>query len=68
MRKYLIFQNKNWEQLLGIIDAFRRHTSFEGDSVYEDIPLYNTHVSVDYTGAGGDFAAWVRGHEHKNIV
>ena len=45
---------------MGIINAFRHHTSYHSD---EDVFL-----SVDYTGRGGEFIAWVGGHWHKDII
>ena len=57
----------NRSQVLGLIDAFRKHTAYEGTATYEDRPLYNTTISADFTGAGGDFAVWVGGHTHRNI-
>lgn len=54
----------NFKMIYGIIDAFRRHKAFEGESHYEDIPHYDAKISVDYTGRGGDFAIWVSGHSH----
>ena len=34
---------------------------------YEDIIGYDATISVDFTGKGGDFAAWVGGHTHKDM-
>lgn len=57
----------NRSLLLGIIDAFRKHTSFEGATDYPEKPGYSAKVSVDFTGAGGNFAAWVGGHYHQGV-
>ena len=57
----------NRELILGIIDAFRKHTDFTGSTAYQEIPLYSAAISVDFTGRGGDFAAWVGGHSHRNL-
>ena len=54
----------NFKMIYSIIDAFRRHKSFNGSSSYEDIPHYNAEISVDYTNRGGNFAIWVSGHSH----
>lgn len=57
----------NADLLLGIIDAFRKHTAYQGSAHYEDITGYDATISVDFTGKGGDFAAWVGGHTHKDM-
>jgi len=56
----------NRDLVLGLIDAFRKHTAFEGTSSCSK-PLYNASVSADFTGAGGNFAVWVGGHTHRNL-
>jgi len=56
----------NQELVLGILDAFRRHTAYKAATCYEDVAGYDAAVSVDFTGKGGDFAAWVGGHTHKD--
>lgn len=56
----------NQELVLGIIDAFRRHTAYRAETCYEDITGYDAAISVDFTGKGGDFAAWVGGHIHRD--
>ena len=57
----------NADLLLGIINAFRKHTVFRGNNCYENITGYDAEVSVDFTGKGGDFAVWVGGHTHKDM-
>lgn len=58
----------NTDLLLGIINAFRKHTAFAGSTHYEALAGYDASVSVDFTGKGGDFAIWVGGHWHKDLV
>ena len=57
----------NRELVLGLIDAFRKHTSFEGFTEYAKIPLYNAWIKGDFTGGGGDFAVWAGGHTHRDL-
>ena len=52
--------------ILGVLNAFRNHTSFSGEHL-EDDAVFNVRVNVDYTGRGGDFTAWVSGHTHRDI-
>lgn len=56
----------NVELLLGIINAFRKHTAYQAKCRYEDICGFDAELDVDYTGKGGDFAVWVGGHVHKD--
>ena len=56
----------NQELVLGIINAFRKHTAYCGSTCYEDVAGYDAKVEVDFTGKGGDFAAWVGGHTHRD--
>ena len=56
----------NQELLLEIINAFRKHTAYRGSTRYADITDYDACVEVDFTGQGGDFAAWVGGHTHRD--
>ncbi len=56
----------NREIVLGLIDAFRKHTVYEGRSDCTD-PAYNASVCADFTGRGGDFAVWVGGHTHRDM-
>lgn len=46
--------------ILGIIDAFKKHRPYVSN---EGVVL-----SVDYTGKGGEFIAWVGGHWHKDLI
>lgn len=57
----------NQALMLGIINAFRKHTSFRGSSCYENLAGYDAQVDVDFAGKGGDFAIWVGGHTHKDM-
>lgn len=57
----------NRELVLGLIDAFRKHTVYEGTSDCAE-PEYNASVRADFTGRGGDFAVWVGGHTHRDMV
>jgi len=52
--------------ILGIINAFRNHTSYAGSCEHAD-PAFNASVSVDYTGRGGNFTAWISGHTHLDL-
>jgi len=56
----------NRELILGVIDAFRRHTAYEAGTHYADVAGYDARVAVDFTGKGGDFAVWVGGHTHRS--
>ena len=56
----------NQELVLEIINAFRKHTAYCGSTCYEDVTGYDAQVEVDFTGRGGDFAAWVGGHTHRD--
>ena len=58
----------NEDMVLGIIDAFRKHTAYKGNSHYDTILGYDAQIEADFTGKGGDFAAWVGGHWHKDDV
>ncbi len=61
----------NYTMLVEIINAFKKHTSYEGDTKYEgEQAHYCANISVDYTGRGGNFAVWVGGHSHcdKDMV
>ena len=35
---------------------------------FDDEPFCNAEVSVDYTRKGGNFIAWLGGHEHQDII
>ncbi len=55
----------NFELIIEILKAFKAHTAFEGDSVFEENRAhYNAKIAVDFTGRGGNFAVWVGGHTH----
>ena len=56
----------NQELVLGLINAFRKHTAYKESSHYDHITGYNAEVEADFTGKGGDFAAWVGGHIHRD--
>ena len=59
----------NFEIVCGIINAFRHHTSFNCEKHFEkEISHYDAKISVDFTGKGGNFAVWVSGHVHKDMV
>jgi len=58
----------NHELIRGVIDAFRKHTCYEGKTECEEMPAFSAKVSVDFTDGGGDFALWLGGHTHKDIV
>jgi hypothetical protein len=54
---------KNEEVVLGLIDAFRKGEKYACETT-DSIPEYNTKIECDFTGRGGEFAAWVSGHTH----
>lgn len=54
--------------LMGIINAFQNHTAFSMKTEFEDEPFCNAEISVDYTNKGGNFIAWVSGHDHKDVI
>lgn len=56
----------NRDLVLGLINAFRKHETYQGSTHYENMEGYDTKVEADFTGKGGDFIAWVGGHEHKD--
>ena len=56
----------NMDILLGIFDAFRKHTTFEKKVTREDKPYFSVDVSADFSGKGGDFAIIVCGHLHSD--
>ncbi len=58
---------RNGDAILGLIDAFRKGEKFEA-STECDYPQYNSKVSADYTGKGGNFALWISGHTHDDRV
>ena len=59
-------KTRNHSLILGIINAFRRGEKFEGKTAFDDQPYLNAEISVDYTGRGGTFVAWVAGHVHED--
>ena len=58
----------NRELILGVIDAFRKHTAYTGSTHYDNILGYDASIEADFTGKGGDFVAWVGGHFHRDDV
>jgi len=61
-------KTKNHNLILGIINAFKRSERFESKTVFDDMPYLNAEISVDYTGRGGMFIAWVAGHVHEDLI
>ena len=61
-------KTKNHGLILGILTAFKRGEKFEGETVFDDEPYLNAKVSVDYTGRGGTFIAWLAGHVHEDFI
>ena len=57
----------NYALMAGVINAFKKHTRFSGKTEYDD-PLLNAEISVDFTGKGGNFVAWLGGHVHINRI
>lgn len=59
----------DFDLVCGIIDAFRRHTSFECEKHFDkELSHYDAKISIDFTGKGGNFAVWVSGHVHKDMA
>ncbi len=58
----------NVDVALEICDAFRRHTKYSRTKLDEKRPHFNVEIDVDFTGRGGDFAIWVAGHTHCDVV
>ena len=54
----------NYPILIEIINAFKRHEKLETSIEIPERPYLNAKISVDYTGKGGDFIAWLCGHMH----
>lgn len=57
----------NYDLMNGIINAFKKHTKFSGETSFEN-SLFNASVSVDFTGRGGVFVAWLGGHTHRDNI
>lgn len=64
-QKHLTHNNP---MLTGIINAFKKHTRFSMKTQFDDEPFCNAEIDVDYTNKGGDFIAWLGGHEHLDIL
>lgn len=58
----------NWDVIYGIINAYRKHTKYEYIVSHEDDHQYDVKGCADFTGACGEFAAWVGGHTHNDIT
>ena len=54
--------------LKGIINAFQNHTSFSMKTQFDDEPFCNADISVDFTEKGGNFIAWLGGHDHQDLL
>ena len=57
----------NYELMLGVIDAFRHKTVYEGEKLHED-SAFDAKIKVDFEDAKGDFFAWVSGHTHNDRI
>lgn len=57
----------NMDVMRGIVDAFRKHTTYQGESHNED-SAFDVKVDVDFTGKGGNFVAWLGGHTHRDVI
>lgn len=55
------------EIITGILNAFKNHAGFEGNTNIGK-PEYEVEISVDFTGRGGEFTAWVCGHFHESYI
>ena len=56
----------NRDLVLGLLDAFRKHTVYEGSGSCGE-PDWAASVRADFTGGGGNFAVWVGGHTHRDM-
>jgi len=54
------------DMIIGILNAFKNHTKFDGATNIGESE-YETKISVDFTGRGGYFTAWVCGHFHDSF-
>lgn len=54
--------------LVGVINAFQNSTSFSMKTRFDDEPFCDAEISVDFTNRGGNFVAWLGGHEHRDIL
>lgn len=61
-------KTRNHALILGIIDAFKRGAEFKAKTEFDDQPYLNADISVDFTGKGGNFIAWVAGHVHEDKI
>ncbi len=59
--------NYNYDLMMNVINAFKKHTSYTGKTQHEN-PLFNAEISVDFTGKGGNFVAWLGGHRHDDHI
>lgn len=57
----------NYDVALGIVDAFRKRTAYNGVGSHPD-PVFAVNVAVDFTGRGGNFVAWLGGHTHHDEI
>ena len=55
----------NYPLALGILNAFRKHEKFQGETNFPD-PLFNAKVDCDFTGKGGNVIVWLGGHTHRD--
>lgn len=61
-------KTRNHDLILGILQAFRNGEVFNGETNFDDQPYYNAKISVDFTGRGGEFVAWISGHIHEDKI
>ena len=61
-------KTRNHSLILGIINAFKRGEKFVGKTEFDDEPYLNAEISVDFTGKGGQFIAWIAGHVHEDLL
>lgn len=59
---------RNEDALLAIINAYRSGIPYQLKTRFEDIPDYDIDLSGDFTGSGGEFAVWVSGHTHIDLM
>ena len=55
----------NYSLATGILNAFRKHTSFKGELTHPDA-AFDAKVDCDFTGKGGNVIVWLGGHTHRD--
>ena len=55
----------NYSLMTNILRAFQKGETYEGRTQYDNA-LFSAHICVDFTGKGGNVAAWLGGHIHRD--